>query len=383
MELPTRLFDQFLVELRRVTKPEIAITALFALAVFLFKYFFAGGVTLEDWSSLVVPTVWVGSGTCGFYLVQAARHLYADEVTAWEAWKPAIPEADFLRPKRPPVKPIIAVTTVSCLCLLALIVATFVTPHSAPQTRAHVAAELTELAQNNQWDLLAKRLSSIESDPNLHDLGLYFRGMLYEDAIEKGSLAPDPERYLSQVSQESEFFSDAQRLRLHDFALTHNPELKIAIIKTLDRANLRNPVYYTLRLEPPPTLSYREIAALYSEFMERHSNVFDFNEMTPRIRGRVGVYMEADLNDQYQVPACVLLFLLRELQTARSECRKEPLQSIWDSYENLTKHISDAQFAISLRHFAIDPNTRRNIEQLRDQPLPSRCNNNRPTVPAQ
>jgi hypothetical protein len=376
VQLLRRLFTQFFIELRGATTPEIIFTIVFALAAFLSKYFFAGGVTLEDWSSLLIPSLWAGCGICGFYLIQAARCLHADDISAWEAWKPAIPEAESLRAEKPTPKRIIVITAVPCLCLAVIFIVTLLVPHLA--TRAQVIAELTKLAQSDRWDLIAKQLPTIESDPKLHDVGLYFRGMLYEDAIEKGSPVPEPERYLSQVPQDSEFFSDAQRLRLRYFEVTHSTQLKAAIIDTLDRANLHNPVYFTLRLQPPPALSYREITALHGELVERYSNVFDFGQMTPYIRGRKGVYLSIDLNDLEQIPACVLLFLLRELQTSRFECLNEPQQTISDSYDNLTKRISDAEFVMTLRHFGIDPNTRRDFEQLRGQPFPYKCNSNRP-----
>jgi hypothetical protein len=235
--------------------------------------------------------------------------------------------------------------------------------------RSKIKAEMTKLAQGKEWGSLAKILPSVEIDPALRDVGLYFRGLLYTNARP----APDPERFLSQVPQESDLFSETQRTRLHNYALAPNEQLSKAILDSLDRANLRNPIYYTLRLMPPPQLSHREIMGLYEDFVRRHRDLFDFTEMKPVMRGQVGVYLEIDLNTVADIPGCVLLFIARQLHTAHYECLKGRKRVVLSEYDKLTKNINSKTLDDSLRRLSINPNIKNDIEYLRNKPLPDKC----------
>jgi hypothetical protein len=235
--------------------------------------------------------------------------------------------------------------------------------------RSQIKAEMTKLAQSQAWDALAKKLPSVEVDPTLRDVGLYFRGLLYSNSRP----APDPDRFLSQVPQESDLFSEAQRVRLHNYAVAPDERLSKAIIDSMDRANLRTPIYYTLRLQPPPHLSHREVTDLYEDFVRRHKDLFDFTEMKHSMKGQVGVYLEIDLNTVFDIPGCALLFLARQIQTAHYECLKGRKRVVLDKYDKLTKNIGSDKLDKSLRRLSINSNIKNDIKYLRNKPLPDMC----------
>jgi hypothetical protein len=237
------------------------------------------------------------------------------------------------------------------------------------QKRSQIKAELTKLAQSRAWDTLAKKLPSVEIDPTLRDVGLYFRGLLYTNA----RTGPDPERFLSQVPQESDLFSEAQRTRLYNYARAPDERLSKAIIDSLDRANLRNPIYYTLRLQPPPHLSHNEVTDLYDDFVRRHRDLFDFTEMKHSMQFQVGDYVEFDMNTVFDIPGCVLLFLSRQIHAAHYECLKGRKRVVLAQYDKLTRNIDSNRLDNSLRRLSINPNIKNDIKHLRNKPLPDRC----------
>ena len=86
-------------------------------------------------------------------------------------------------------------------------------------------------------------------------------------------------------------------------------KLKTSIIDSLERANLKNTVYFRLRLHEPPTLSHREVMNLYNQFVQHNVDYFDFNEMKLSIKAQVGTYLAVNVNDIIDIPGCLLVFL--------------------------------------------------------------------------
>src|SRR4030095_2690562 len=98
-----RFFKRFLAEVREVTTPEIFVTLLVAIAAMAFQHLFRGGISWNDALSILVPGIWVACIIGGFYIIKAAMSLRREDVKKWESWSPAIAEADFLRPPKPPM----------------------------------------------------------------------------------------------------------------------------------------------------------------------------------------------------------------------------------------------------------------------------------------
>lgn len=251
-------------------------------------------------------------------------------------------------------------------------IAYFLRQHPAPpskttaQIRADLIAELTTAGQKKDWDAIAKRLPTFEGEPAFRDIGLYFRGLLYSNARP----APDPEQYLSQVPQESQLFIQAQWLRLHNWSATPNEQLANAIMSSLDKASRRNPIYYRLRLNSG-NLSYNEIAAMYQEFVERYRYVFDFAQFKHVIQAQIGVYMEVEVNESFEIPACVLLFLARLIETSHKECIEDRKRAAVAQYTALVTNYSNLDFSLGL--LGIDPHIKEYLDQLSKEPLPTEC----------
>jgi hypothetical protein len=70
--LLVRILQRFLHEAQDVTKPELILGVLIAIAGLLFKQFFGGGLTWGDAASYIVPIFWVGCAAIGYYLIKAA-----------------------------------------------------------------------------------------------------------------------------------------------------------------------------------------------------------------------------------------------------------------------------------------------------------------------
>jgi len=240
-----------------------------------------------------------------------------------------------------------------------------------PKTKNQVIDELTTLAQRRDWTSIDATLSSLERDSNFRDVVLYFRGIIYSNAH---PTSIDPDQYLSLVPQDSTLFSNAQRVRLANWAANPNDRLKNAIVDSMERANLKTPVYFRLRLEtPPPTTSYHDIANLYEEFVGRYHEIFDFNEMKPAIRAQAGTPMYVNLFDLQEIPGCTLLFILREIEAARQECRVTAVNDALAQYEVLVRNIDNAKLEMSLRSLAINPVIIKSIEKVKQGPISKAC----------
>ena len=208
-----------------------------------------------------------------------------------------------------------------------------------PISRQQVKAELSVLAKAKAWNQLAEKLPSVEEDPALHDVGLYFRGLLYSSA----SPGPDPERYLAQIPPGSDMFKLAQWVRLSAWSKAPTEERAAVIAESLERASLRNPIYYRLRLAKRE-MSYADIAALDAQFVQVHQPFFDFSAMKHHAVRLVGVYVEEDLNDVTAIPACTILFLYREIDAARRECLPEKSRDASTRYDALATNLGREDF---------------------------------------
>jgi hypothetical protein len=235
------------------------------------------------------------------------------------------------------------------------------------KTREQLISELNSLIEKHEWDSLAKRLNGIDGDPARRDINLYFRGLLYSHS----KPAPDPERYLSQVPQESELFLNAQQARFFNYTQAPEEKVAVAIIDSLDRAGVRNSIYFALFLAIHPKLSYGEISSLYDDFARHNRELFNFGEMKSELRGTQGVYMEAFLPDVLQIPACVLLFQFRRLQAARSECIDA--HSVLASHDALLANVADSDLTSSMWMLHVDPNIKGMFEELRKRIPPAEC----------
>ena len=89
------------------------------------------------------------------------------------------------------------------------------------QSRSQTVAQLTQFANDRDWNALGKALDRIEisHNPNLRDVDLYFKGILYSNSYP----APDPERFLAQISPDSDLFESAQEVR---FRIIQNRETR-------------------------------------------------------------------------------------------------------------------------------------------------------------
>lgn len=192
-----------------------------------------------------------------------------------------------------------------------------------PPTRTEIIAELETLVSEKSWNELADRLRSIEENAALRDIGLYFRGRLYLHA----SAGPDPEQFLSLVPPDSSLYTDAQWLRLSNFAKAPTEQKARAIADSMDRAGFHNPVYYKLRLYDSRR-TYSEVTSLYNDFEYRHRAFFDFKGMTRQASLIKGRYFQMNVRDTFAIPECLLLFLASQIWTAHHEgLAKEELEA--------------------------------------------------------
>jgi hypothetical protein len=123
-----RLVRAFLEEARSMTPPSIILAVVFWLAAFGFRYFVTRELPWQDFVSVLVPTVWAACGVGLWCLIRAALKLRRDDVAAWEADKPKIPEAP--RPPKPSVAPLVAATVFSCGLLGAVICMSLLLPYA-------------------------------------------------------------------------------------------------------------------------------------------------------------------------------------------------------------------------------------------------------------
>jgi hypothetical protein len=240
------------------------------------------------------------------------------------------------------------------------------------QSRTRTINQLTALASKRDWSTLSTRLARIEVDhaPELHDVDLYFRGILFSNFYP----GPDPERYLAQIPPDSDLFESAQEIRLHNYARAPSVELGTAIMNSLDRASLRNHIYYALRLELSPNLTFDEISPIYDEFATRYRNLFDFTNMKSNISVYQGVPMQVDIKDVFEAPGCVLLFLYSELYAAHRECLVDREREILSRYDMLMKNVGNAVLNMStvMSQFGGTATMEQRIEEIRNQ-LNSKC----------
>jgi hypothetical protein len=256
-----------------------------------------------------------------------------------------------------------------CAQLVLAAVLILVGKFAWPQSRESIEAQLNHLSEKGDWKSVEGKLKTIEGETTMHDVELYFRGLLYLNV----NPATDPERFLSQVPKSSDLFAAAQRLRLKRYATTHQPELKDAIISTLDRAGIRNPVYFRLKLEPPPYLSYKQIVALYADFVRRNQYMFNFSTFNPELHATVGVYFSVDMNDVFEVPGCIGLFLQRELVTAQHECLAEQKDQATANYHRLVRTTGQRELTASMLQLNIDPGILEGMDMLAATPIPQSC----------
>jgi hypothetical protein len=237
---------------------------------------------------------------------------------------------------------------------------------TATQIRKELIVELTTAYRNKNWNVIEEQLPTFDGDPVFRDIALYFRGVLYSNAHP----APDPDQYLSQVPQESSLFTQAQRLRLYNWSVAPNEQLANAIISSLEKASRRNPIYYRLRLNSEK-LSYNEIEAMYQEFVTRYRNVFDFAQFKHVLQFQTGVYGEVEVNESFEIPACVFLFLARLIETSHKECLEEQKREAVALYTALVTNYNNIDFSLQL--LGINPGSKEYVDRLGKAPLPPEC----------
>lgn len=240
-----------------------------------------------------------------------------------------------------------------------------------PPNRDKIVRDLIIISVKNDWGLLEKKLKTIHDNPSFRDIDLFFTGVLLSNARP----GPDPDRYLSQVPPESDLFPLAQRKRYENYCSNPTKQHALAIINTMERASLRNSIYYTLRLNIAPPLTHREILALYEEYIKRNKDIYDFNNMKYKIQGTVGLPFWADLYDIMDIPGCSLLFSLRILQTSHQECITDNVILTIAIYDNLVKNEGVNNLNKSLYRLWIKQSILNDIEQFRNKPLPDWCKN--------
>jgi hypothetical protein len=238
-----------------------------------------------------------------------------------------------------------------------------------PPSREEIVATLTLFAQKGDWDGLTKEMQSLESNPSMHDLVLYFTGMMDMNS----NPAPDPDRYLSQVPEDSDFFEKAQELRVNLYVWgRHDPQLKASILDALAHAGLRNSFYYRLRLEPP-FQSFTGIRDLQNEFMRDNQSVFNFSTLKLEVSMHPGVRLEVSADDVMEAPACLMLFYLEEMEAAQNECLAASKAEIWRNYKRLVQNVDPSLMQMSLKRLCILPGIERGIETLNATPVSKNC----------
>jgi len=235
-----------------------------------------------------------------------------------------------------------------------------------PPTREEVKARLYSLVTNRSWTALAKALDEAGGNPSLRDMALYFRGLLYLNS----SPGPDPERFLAEVAPDSEFFRATQALRLAAWCRSPTAEKAASLADSMEKATFRNPIYYRLRLEDTQR-SYADTVSLYDEFAREHKTLFNFTELKHGLHGTVGVYFEANLSDVIQIPPCIILFMYREVESARRECLTDQLGHVLNRYDKLYKNNGDLRK--HLPSLCIDPELLDAIPRQARTPLPKTC----------
>lgn len=238
-----------------------------------------------------------------------------------------------------------------------------------PPSRDRIINDLATMAGKNDWTGVTEKLREIEREISLHDVVLYFRGLMYL----AGTPAHDPDRFLTQIPQDSDLFANAQRLRLQRYSTTKDQELKRSIIESLDRAGLRNPVYYRLKLDPPPYLSFKELLTLYADFEEHDGYLFNAQTFKAEIRAIVGRPFEVSRYDAFEVPGCIVLFFNCEIGAAQRECLGDKKSEIYQRYQVLRNNLGVQELTNSLAMLRSTPAVMQNLEQTAIAPLPSRC----------
>jgi hypothetical protein len=133
-----RLFKAFGREIRALTTPEIAFALLAAIAAFAVKYYLRGGISPDDVWTVAVPAIWAGCVFALYYIVKAAIHIRSEDISEWDKWEPAIPEATEFKPSKPSILPLATTTAVGVGFFVAVLLVTFVlvpTPRPSPNIR--------------------------------------------------------------------------------------------------------------------------------------------------------------------------------------------------------------------------------------------------------
>ena len=109
-----------------MTTPEVLLSMIFALAAFAFKLFLGGGISTQDVKSSAILLIWTICLIGCLMLVRAARLLRKEALAEWAQWKPAIAEAESLRPTKPSARSLVLTTVCIQFFLIAVIGITFV-----------------------------------------------------------------------------------------------------------------------------------------------------------------------------------------------------------------------------------------------------------------
>jgi hypothetical protein len=234
------------------------------------------------------------------------------------------------------VRRITRVIIVLCILLAGLILYVHFGPYYV-HTRAEITNEFDELVQQQKWAELANKLPSLEGDSNLHDVWLYFRGVLLRHS---GPRTSDPDQYLSLVPQDSDLFEYAQMERANGLVTNPNDvRLRDSIVEALLRARMKNSLYFVLRLQPPSEPSHDEVMDLYEEFVALHKELFDFEHMRPRITYKPSIPVSFRVVSVGTIPGCTLLFFLRRLETAYRDCVLSDVAVVSSQYDLLRRSV--------------------------------------------
>lgn len=118
-----RLINGLFREIRGITKPELLLALLFALAGLVYKQFIDGGLSRSELFSLFIPALWVVFVVICIYTIKSAWAIRREDVSEWTAWQPALYGS--IRPEKPTLGPVLVPTT--SLTLLWAVIAVAIT----------------------------------------------------------------------------------------------------------------------------------------------------------------------------------------------------------------------------------------------------------------
>lgn len=114
------LFKKMRGEIGNATTPDLIFNGLFVITTVVYKYFLAGGISLEDAPSIVVPAIWVVCLVILYFTLKSTWLLRKENIARWEAWQPIIIHSDHQRPRKPSIYPV-AIPSISVCGLVAII----------------------------------------------------------------------------------------------------------------------------------------------------------------------------------------------------------------------------------------------------------------------